>query len=103
MDNETIVAVIINGTTNDVQITWEEPNDPNGLILGYRIRLENQFKNTVLFVRWVIKCTECFRLVSTSVSIGLNIMQVATDGYILVYLMGLIRSITRLAVFQAEI
>ncbi|CAJ0942933.1 unnamed protein product, partial [Mesorhabditis belari] len=47
--NDTILVEVINGTTNDVKVKWDEPVDPNGLILGYRIRLENQLQNAHAF------------------------------------------------------
>ncbi|CAJ0927356.1 unnamed protein product, partial [Mesorhabditis belari] len=47
--NDTILVEVMNEITNDVKVKWDEPVDPNGLILGYRIRLENQLQNAHAF------------------------------------------------------
>ncbi|CAJ0581229.1 unnamed protein product, partial [Mesorhabditis spiculigera] len=39
VDNKTIGVTLLNGTTNDIKIQWDEPEDPNGAILGYKLRI----------------------------------------------------------------
>lgn len=40
VDNRTIVAEVINGTSN-VNITWKAPEEPNGGIRSYEVKVIN--------------------------------------------------------------
>ena len=46
VDNNTIAAEIINGTSN-VNITWEGPQNPNGLIKSYEVAVINTVTKAV--------------------------------------------------------